>query len=227
MTADFLRGLDVKDKGFIHPREAVAMIMHASGDCRETAVDALAMRLCGRMILAFAGRVAGQSVPGSDLQPSFNPQIIPACLWDSPQFCSPASPIWTIGDLSCPVHDGNIHLFNIRFVEHDVLRMTHDIKGGAFNDNVASEEEGRDPMFDYLGTGSQGRPSKGKEIYLAEFQRRLASGEKIGLLSEEARRLKAWYQTHYPQHQQPTVGTVQNAMRDAHRAHRMAQKTQP
>lgn len=62
-------------------------------------------------------------------------------------------------------------------------------------------------------TGSAGRPSKGKSLYLAEFHRRNESGQLNKTLSEESRYLKEWFQKHHPLADQPTHKTIENTIR--------------
>lgn len=62
-------------------------------------------------------------------------------------------------------------------------------------------------------TGSAGRPTKGKSLYLAEFHRRNESGQLHQKLSEESRHLKEWFQKHHPLADQPTTKTIENTIR--------------
>jgi hypothetical protein len=68
-----------------------------------------------------------------------------------------------------------------------------------------------------LSTGMPGRPKKGKDIIANEFDRRTAAGEALCLLDDEAEALRTWYQNKYPNAQIPTVKTIKNNIRDAHR----------
>lgn len=64
-----------------------------------------------------------------------------------------------------------------------------------------------------IKTGSAGRPSKGKSLYLAEFHRRNEEGQLHKKLSEESRHLKEWFQKHHPLADQPTTKTIENTIR--------------
>ncbi len=63
---------------------------------------------------------------------------------------------------------------------------------------------------DFTLTGMPGRPSKGKEIIEAEFQRRAATNECEQSLEGEARVLCAWFKRHHPLVGAPTQKTIQN-----------------
>ena len=67
-------------------------------------------------------------------------------------------------------------------------------------------------------TGSAGRPTKGKEFYLAEFHRRNESGQLNKTLSEESRHLKEWFRKHHPLADQPSPKTIENTIRPAFNA---------
>jgi hypothetical protein len=66
-------------------------------------------------------------------------------------------------------------------------------------------------------TGAPGRPSKGMHTIQAEFERRIRNnGFKLDL-REEATELLAWYHVEHPSEPQPTVKTIANRLRGAHR----------
>jgi hypothetical protein len=67
------------------------------------------------------------------------------------------------------------------------------------------------------GTGMPGRPSKGKHLIDDEFKRRCGSGRVIADLAEEASALLSWYEATHPNVQRPTVKTIKNNIRAAHR----------
>lgn len=66
-------------------------------------------------------------------------------------------------------------------------------------------------------TGDPGRPAKGRTLYLAEFYRRIASGEVEAKVSEEAKCLHTWFTNKYPNREPSTVGTIENTIRNEHR----------
>ena len=56
-----------------------------------------------------------------------------------------------------------------------------------------------------------------KHLIIAEFERRLASGETRSALKAEAAELCQWSVKTHPDGPPPSIGTVQNHIRDMHR----------
>lgn len=73
------------------------------------------------------------------------------------------------------------------------------------------------PEITMIPTGAPGRPSKGKQPILNEFQRRADANECEDTLEGEVRALLLWFKTHYPTAEQPTQKTVQNYTRTPYR----------
>jgi hypothetical protein len=69
-------------------------------------------------------------------------------------------------------------------------------------------------------TGFPGRPSKSKHLIDDEFERRVAAGEALPVLVEEAQALLQWFKAKYLTAERPTVKTIQNNIRSRHRASR-------
>lgn len=69
-------------------------------------------------------------------------------------------------------------------------------------------------------TGGPGRPSKGVELYMAEFQRRIEAGVMEPEPIEEAKELHRWFAETHPNRQAPTRGTIRNRIRAEHRRQR-------
>ena len=67
-----------------------------------------------------------------------------------------------------------------------------------------------------MPTGDPGRPTKGKQLYLAEHKRRCETGEAQNQLSDEAKYLVDWYIKQYPLHDPVSQGAVQNNIRSQH-----------
>ncbi len=67
-------------------------------------------------------------------------------------------------------------------------------------------------------TGAPGRPSKSMHLIKPEHARRLHAGEAETALAKEARHLVAWLKNAHPLAPTPTPLTVENQIRDAHRA---------
>lgn len=59
---------------------------------------------------------------------------------------------------------------------------------------------------------------KGREIYLAEFERRLAAGTIEPKITNEARALQSWYQANYPGTVWPGIEGILANIRPAFRA---------
>lgn len=68
-----------------------------------------------------------------------------------------------------------------------------------------------------LSLGEPGRPAKGRELYVAEHGRRLASGETYPTVKAEAEFLANWMKREHGSVQQPTAKTIENRIRTAHR----------
>ena len=80
------------------------------------------------------------------------------------------------------------------------------------------------PDFNLLmPTGEPGRPTKGKQIYSAEHQRRCKSGIALVVLACEVDHLVAWFKTQHPEAAPPTAKTVSNRIRAAHREYKASQ----
>jgi hypothetical protein len=84
---------------------------------------------------------------------------------------------------------------------------------------LRSQVESVDPYRSGLG----GRPTM-KHLIMAEFERRLASGETLASLKAEATELCKWSVRTHPDGPSPTSGTVENHIRDLHRR-RFGKKT--
>lgn len=72
-----------------------------------------------------------------------------------------------------------------------------------------------------MPTGMPGRPSSGREIIEAEFERRIAAGDLETSLAAQGRILAAWYREKYPRHRCPTPKTIENNLREAWRRAQM------
>lgn len=73
-------------------------------------------------------------------------------------------------------------------------------------------------------TGSPGRPSLGKPLYMSEFRRRLKADEWIKILSEESRYLREWFSINHPLADLPSLKTIENSIRgefNAAKLHRL------
>lgn len=100
------------------------------------------------------------------------------------------------------------------------LRITNVRKGQAsVGANIVHDIHILPPDADaQMPTGMPGRPSSGKEIIDAEFQRRVAAGEMEGSLAAQCRVLAEWYRATYPRQRCPTTKTIENNLRPAWRA---------
>ena len=63
-----------------------------------------------------------------------------------------------------------------------------------------------------MRTGMEGRPKKGRDIIMAEFERRRASGKTEPKRVREAEWLLAWFQTLHSDKESPTVKTIYNKL---------------
>jgi hypothetical protein len=77
-----------------------------------------------------------------------------------------------------------------------------------------------------FSTGMPGRPSS-KHFIRAEHQRRLDEGEAHESVADEAKHLAAWLAQQHPTAPQPTLKTVMNAIRTAHRQRATRPKIPP
>jgi len=64
-----------------------------------------------------------------------------------------------------------------------------------------------------LPTGDPGRPTKGRQFYLAEFDRRAAAGLVLPKIREEALALQQWFKQEHPLANQPSPGAIENNIR--------------
>jgi hypothetical protein len=80
-----------------------------------------------------------------------------------------------------------------------------------------SETEARAPTAEgdeaALRTGMAGRPTKGRDIILAEFARRAAAGGMLPTLKAEATALRTWFRETHPNADQPGQGATENTLR--------------
>lgn len=67
--------------------------------------------------------------------------------------------------------------------------------------------------FAALPSGDPGRPSKGYQLYVAEFERRKATGKTHLKLRTEAEHLLKWFEEKYPEAERPSVLTIENRIR--------------
>ncbi len=72
-------------------------------------------------------------------------------------------------------------------------------------------------------SGMPGRPTA-KHLYTAELERRHAAGEMLPEVSKEAGALLSWFRAKHPSLNAGSPGTVQNNIRDRHRALRASTK---
>ena len=73
------------------------------------------------------------------------------------------------------------------------------------------------PKPSIIPTGMPGRPSKGKDLILAELERRIAEKTCERTVRAEAAELKVWFARTYPNAQQPTIKTIENNIRAEYR----------
>jgi hypothetical protein len=66
-------------------------------------------------------------------------------------------------------------------------------------------------------SGYPGRPSKGKHLIDDEFDRRIAAGEALPSLADEAKALLDWFKRQHPKVARPTTKTIQENIRVRHR----------
>jgi hypothetical protein len=73
------------------------------------------------------------------------------------------------------------------------------------------------PGAEIMRTGTAGRPSRSIHHIDAEHARRLEDGRATRTLVEEARQLRAWFRSSFPEAPTPTENTIRDNIRDAHR----------
>lgn len=71
-------------------------------------------------------------------------------------------------------------------------------------------------QVDLYRSGLPGRPTV-KQLIIAEFDRRMSSGQALGSLPAEARELSDWAFTNHPQAPAPSPRTIENQIRERHR----------
>lgn len=78
--------------------------------------------------------------------------------------------------------------------------------------------KGPEPKIE--ATGDPGRPTLGRELYLAEFRRRIAAGETCPTLAAEVQALREWYMAAHPGKPLSGAGAMSNNIRVEYRAHK-------
>src|SRR5207237_619400 len=73
---------------------------------------------------------------------------------------------------------------------------------------VDSENAGDDAL---THSGFPGRPGKGKHLIDDEFDRRIAAGEALPSLVDEAKALLDWLKEHHPKVARPTTKTIEKS----------------
>ncbi|EZP72336.1 hypothetical protein BV96_01769 [Sphingomonas paucimobilis] len=197
------------------PLEDAVVRVHqfAAAEYQTTVRDMLVWRLANGLIASKAGILEIQFSGSADV--GICRQIPLVSEWRSEAWTAAVSDVWTGGDMVVIEHRAGdtqrCHYKGISVFAADIER---------FVDHLASIDAGREDIRLPLKTGDPGRPTKGKEIYMAEFERRIAEEASIGGLMEEARSLAAWYSEHYPLNAQPTPKTVKNSIAARWRKHK-------
>jgi hypothetical protein len=75
----------------------------------------------------------------------------------------------------------------------------------------------------YTHSGFPGRPSKGKHLIDDEFDRRVAAGQALPTVADEAKALLDWFKREHPTIARPTLKTIQENIRTPHRQWRASQ----
>lgn len=98
-----------------------------------------------------------------------------------------------------------------------------DVEAGSFRAGGAVLQavqivEGRDePATEITGSGSPGRTTS-KHLFMAEHRRRCEAGIALAAVKAEAAQLEAWMREHHPGAPGATAKTIENNIRDEHRA---------
>jgi hypothetical protein len=92
-------------------------------------------------------------------------------------------------------------------------------EGGAKRTVVAKPEPKAGTIAEDALThsGFPGRPSKGKHLIDDEFERRVAAGQGLPSLADEAKALLDWYKQQHPKLARPTTKTIKENIRARHR----------
>ena len=94
-------------------------------------------------------------------------------------------------------------------------------------ENIAFERAGIETVVelyrrkgdgDPLPTGDPGRPAKGRELYMAEFEKRAAADHSKRSAKLEAEDLRDWFMLNHPTATVPTAKTIENNIRSRMRA---------
>jgi hypothetical protein len=116
---------------------------------------------------------------------------------------------------------------DLQIVEGEQGAFRAEAPGRAWHDLLLSRDAvvrawGR-PGAEIMRTGTEGRPSSMPHIR-AEHARRMEEGRASRTLAEEARLLREWFERSYPDASIPTLKTIENRIREAHRQHFLAGK---
>jgi hypothetical protein len=89
--------------------------------------------------------------------------------------------------------------------------------GGAVLQAVQIVEGRYEPATEITGSGSPGRTTS-KHLFMAEHRRRCEAGIAMAAVKAEAAHLEAWMRKHHPGAPGATAKTIENNIRDEHRA---------
>lgn len=105
---------------WIHPRQAVGLVIAALNISREDAIGGIVARLISGKITAISEDYVGPSDEGNCLNQSCRPMILWKGLWLNSVMRSPSSSIWITGDLEASLGDDSLVFINIRFNAPDI-----------------------------------------------------------------------------------------------------------
>lgn len=206
---------NVVDSDWLPLGDAVARVhQFAAAEYQATVRDMLIWRLANGLIASKVETLEILFSGSADV--GICRQIPLVTEWHSEAWTAPVSDVWAGGDMVVIEHRAGdtrrCHYKGISVFVADIERFVAHLTGMA----AGRDEDVRLP----LKTGDPGRPTKGKEIYMAEFERRIADESAIGGLMEEARSLATWYSEHYPLNDQPTPKTIKNSIAERWRAYK-------
>ena len=195
---------DVNNADWMTPAEAEAALNAASADTPFPRRQYLVWRASAGLLPTKAREIVddfGQSPGGRQLVYQEMPLLEE---WHEPAWTAPHADFWTTG--------------NLRLVRtKDSCRVLTTFEGIAFEragiETVAELYAPRD-NGGQLPTGDPGRPTKGRELYMAEFERRAGAGLAKGSAKLESEDLQDWFRVQYPTAALPTAKTIENNIRD-------------
>jgi hypothetical protein len=199
---------EVADSDWMSPAEAEAALNQAQAETPMPRRQYLVWRASVGLLRTKASRIVEEFGSGSDPYELVYEQIPLLEEWNEQAWTAAHADFWTTA--------------NFRLV-----RNRDSMNGLITFEDIAFERAGIETVVELyrhasngglLPTGDPGRPSKGRELYLAEFEKRAAADHSKPSAKLEAEDLRDWFKLNHPTAILPTAKTIENNIRPRMRA---------